>query len=193
MEETGSGELSNVNESESAQESLQESKKLRLNQGKDETSRIERFLLKDLIVSIGWMETIFNRKNGTPRQSGICPESRGIVRLHKGMFNNAFHCFEGINEFEYVCEEEVPVVPLASYGAPEPEDPIPSYGVPRVADPSPEYGVPAAPVIAATTPKSYGDKIRNRARGKRQTWPPHPGLDGLFIGVNHDQVRKNKM
>ena len=63
------------------------------------------------------------------------------------------------NEFEYVCEEEVP----------EPED---------------SYGVPAAdPVLPPATNTKYGEKI---GRGKRQAWAPHPGLDGLFINVNHD-------
>jgi len=63
------------------------------------------------------------------------------------------------NEFEYVCEEEVP----------EPED---------------SYGVPAAdPILPPAKNTKYGEKI---GRGKRQAWAPHPGLDGLFINVNHD-------
>ena len=64
------------------------------------------------------------------------------------------------NEFEYVCEEEVP---------PPPDD----------------YGIPLAEPVSVLPPAKnakYGDKIR----GKRQTWSSHPGLDGLFINVNNE-------
>lgn len=117
-------------------------------------------------------------------------------------------------DFEYVCEEGGPPAtteapktdyesppsdepePLPSYGppldtspgyGPPPNpDPIPGYGLPPIADPSPSYGIPAAPVLAGNRSPKYGERLQS-SRGKRQTWPPHPGLDGVFISVNHDQ------
>lgn len=51
---------------------------------------------------VGSLASIFNLKNGTPRQSGICPQSKGIIRLHKKLFNNPMHALEGIEQFKYI-------------------------------------------------------------------------------------------
>lgn len=72
------------------------------NENKKECNKIENFKLPLNVVSIGVVESIFNKKNGTPRQSGICPQSKGIIRLHKDLFNNPLHALEGIEQFEYL-------------------------------------------------------------------------------------------
>lgn len=72
------------------------------NENKKECNKIENFKLSLNVVSIGVVESIFNKKNGTPRQSGICPQSKGIIRLHKNLFNNPMHALDGIEQFEYL-------------------------------------------------------------------------------------------
>jgi len=69
--------------------------------------------------------------------------------------------------------------PLSSYGAPRPSS---DYGAPEA--PSTSYGVPKAPVHPPARNAKYGERIRT----KRQAWATHPGLDGLFINVNHEPV-----
>ncbi len=51
---------------------------------------------------IGYMESVFHFKNGTPRQSGICKSASGKVKIHKGVFNNPEHSLEGLQEFSHV-------------------------------------------------------------------------------------------
>lgn len=68
----------------------------------DENARIEELKLDFSVVSVGVMKSIFHRKNGTPRQSGICPQSKGIISLHKKLFNNPNHAWQGIDQFDYV-------------------------------------------------------------------------------------------
>lgn len=72
------------------------------NVASDESRRIEDLKLDLTLVSIGTLESIFNRKNGTPRQSNICPQSKGIIRLHKRLFNNPLHALEGIEQFRHL-------------------------------------------------------------------------------------------
>ena len=118
------------------------------------------------------------------------------------------------NEFEYVCQEEGPQTqdnidetePEDSYGAPEPSssygapelsssygapEPLSTYGAPEPSSsygapeaPSTSYGIPLAPVLPPARNAKYGERIRS----KRQAWAAHPGLDGLFINVNHEPV-----
>lgn len=68
----------------------------------DEQSRIKELQLDFDLIGIGTIESIFNKKNGTPRQSGICPQSKGVIRLNKRLFNNPIHALEGIEQFQYV-------------------------------------------------------------------------------------------
>ncbi|KAH9497387.1 hypothetical protein DERF_013382 [Dermatophagoides farinae] len=79
-----------------------ETTKVTNNNDKTEQSRIDEFKIDYDIVSIGVVESIFNRKNGTPRQSGICPQSKGIIRIHKKLFNNPSHPLIGIEKFSYL-------------------------------------------------------------------------------------------
>ncbi|XP_027204354.2 tRNA (adenine(37)-N6)-methyltransferase-like [Dermatophagoides pteronyssinus] len=72
------------------------------NHDKTEQSRIDEFKIDCDVVSIGIVESIFNRKNGTPRQSGICPQSKGIIRINKKLFNNPSHPLIGIEKFSYL-------------------------------------------------------------------------------------------
>lgn len=68
----------------------------------DEQQRIEVLKLDLPVISVATLESIFNKKNGTPRQSGLCPQSKGIVRLHRTLFNNPMHALEGMDQFQYV-------------------------------------------------------------------------------------------
>ena len=72
------------------------------NSENDEAKRFEELRLNFDLVTIGTIETIFNKKNGTPRQSGICPQSKGVIHLHKRLFNNPLHALEGMDQFQYV-------------------------------------------------------------------------------------------
>lgn len=80
----------------------EQKEKLVKNAHNNELSRIEELSLDFTLVSVGVMKSIFCKKNGTPRQSGICPQSKGIISLHKKLFNNPMHAWQGIDQFEYV-------------------------------------------------------------------------------------------
>lgn len=77
-------------------------KKKSTNDMKKECNRIEQLRLPLDVIKIGVIETIFNKKNGTPRQSGICPESKGIIRIDASLFNNPSHPLEGIERYQYL-------------------------------------------------------------------------------------------
>lgn len=51
---------------------------------------------------IGYMQTCFPRKNGTPRQSNICSSSRGVLKISKDLFSNPDHSLCGIESFSHV-------------------------------------------------------------------------------------------
>ena len=76
--------------------------KPRKNAQTEEQARIQELRLNFDLVGIGIIETVFNKKNATPRQSGLCPESKGIVHLHKRLFDNPMHALDGIDQFQYV-------------------------------------------------------------------------------------------
>ena len=52
-------------------------------------------------LAIGYIESCFKEKNGTPRQATICPEARGVIILNN-MFNNPEHSLEGIIEYSHI-------------------------------------------------------------------------------------------
>ena len=52
-------------------------------------------------LAIGYMESCFKEKNGTPRQATICPEARGVITL-SNVFNNPEHSLEGIIEYSHI-------------------------------------------------------------------------------------------
>lgn len=58
--------------------------------------------LEECLKPIGFMRSIFNKKNGTPRQSSICPQSKGFIDLNNCVFNNPNHSLEGIENFCHI-------------------------------------------------------------------------------------------
>lgn len=89
-------------DSSSATENQEKKDKPKNFSNNDEQQRIEALKLDLPLISVATLESIFNKKNGTPRQSGICPQSKGIVRLHRTLFNNPMHALEGMEHFQYV-------------------------------------------------------------------------------------------
>lgn len=57
---------------------------------------------KLLIEPIGYMNSCFKTKNGTPRQPSISPLSSGYVKIEKTIFTNPEHSLEGLKDFSHV-------------------------------------------------------------------------------------------
>uniref|UniRef100_A0A803JLV0 tRNA (adenine(37)-N6)-methyltransferase n=1 Tax=Xenopus tropicalis TaxID=8364 RepID=A0A803JLV0_XENTR len=55
-----------------------------------------------LTTPIGYIESCFMTKNGTPRQPSVCSLSRGRLRISKSVFNNPEHSLIGIEQFSHV-------------------------------------------------------------------------------------------
>ncbi|XP_077106908.1 tRNA (adenine(37)-N6)-methyltransferase [Ranitomeya variabilis] len=55
-----------------------------------------------LTQPIGYIESCFTGKNGTPRQPSICSLSRGSLRISKKVFNNPQHSLIGLQQFSHV-------------------------------------------------------------------------------------------
>ncbi|GCC27945.1 tRNA (adenine(37)-N6)-methyltransferase [Chiloscyllium punctatum] len=53
-------------------------------------------------VPIGYIESCFTAKNGTPRQPTICSLSRARLKISKLIFNNAEHSLMGLDQFSHV-------------------------------------------------------------------------------------------
>ncbi|XP_069777929.1 tRNA (adenine(37)-N6)-methyltransferase [Narcine bancroftii] len=51
---------------------------------------------------IGYIESCFSAKNGTPRQPTICSLSRGRLKISKTIFTNAEHSLMGLEQFSHV-------------------------------------------------------------------------------------------
>ncbi|KAG8595177.1 hypothetical protein GDO81_001441 [Engystomops pustulosus] len=51
---------------------------------------------------IGYIESCFTGKNGTPRQPSICSLSRGRLKISKKVFNNPTHSLVGLHQFSHV-------------------------------------------------------------------------------------------
>lgn len=51
---------------------------------------------------IGFIQSLFTFKNGTPRQSSICQHARGSLTIEKSVFNNPEHSLEGLELFSHV-------------------------------------------------------------------------------------------
>lgn len=66
----------------------------------DEKTRIQRGNL--LTEPIGYLESCFSAKNGTPRQPSICSHSRACLRIRKSIFNNPEHSLMGLEQFSHV-------------------------------------------------------------------------------------------
>ncbi|XP_017383332.1 tRNA (adenine(37)-N6)-methyltransferase isoform X1 [Cebus imitator] len=55
-----------------------------------------------LTEPIGYLESCFSAKNGTPRQPSICSYSRACLRIRKSIFNNPEHSLMGLEQFSHV-------------------------------------------------------------------------------------------
>ncbi|XP_012624497.2 tRNA (adenine(37)-N6)-methyltransferase isoform X1 [Microcebus murinus] len=55
-----------------------------------------------LTEPIGFLESCFSAKNGTPRQPSICSHSRACLRIRKSIFNNPEHSLMGLEQFSHV-------------------------------------------------------------------------------------------
>ncbi|XP_072452813.1 tRNA (adenine(37)-N6)-methyltransferase isoform X2 [Notamacropus eugenii] len=55
-----------------------------------------------LTEPIGYIESCFSAKNGTPRQPTICSLSRACLRIRKSVFNNPEHSIMGLEHFSHV-------------------------------------------------------------------------------------------
>ncbi|KAM5299357.1 tRNA (adenine(37)-N6)-methyltransferase [Ctenodactylus gundi] len=55
-----------------------------------------------LTEPIGYLESCFSAKNGTPRQPTICSHSRACLRIRKSIFNNPEHSLMGLEQFSHV-------------------------------------------------------------------------------------------
>nr|XP_035933390.1 tRNA (adenine(37)-N6)-methyltransferase isoform X4 [Halichoerus grypus] len=55
-----------------------------------------------LTEPIGYLESCFSAKNGTPRQPSICTHSRACLRIRKSIFNNPEHSLMGLEQFSHV-------------------------------------------------------------------------------------------
>ncbi|XP_053312313.1 tRNA (adenine(37)-N6)-methyltransferase [Spea bombifrons] len=55
-----------------------------------------------LTKPIGYIESCFKTKNGTPRQPSVCSLSRACLRISKNVFNNPEHSLMGLEEFSHV-------------------------------------------------------------------------------------------
>ncbi|XP_059499848.1 tRNA (adenine(37)-N6)-methyltransferase isoform X2 [Stegostoma tigrinum] len=53
-------------------------------------------------VPIGYIESCFMAKNGTPRQPTICSLSRARLKISKTIFNNPEHSLMGLDQFSHV-------------------------------------------------------------------------------------------
>ncbi|EGW07925.1 tRNA (adenine(37)-N6)-methyltransferase isoform X1 [Cricetulus griseus] len=55
-----------------------------------------------LTEPIGYLESCFSAKNGTPRQPSICSHSRACLKIRKNIFNNPEHSLMGLEQFSHV-------------------------------------------------------------------------------------------
>ena len=51
---------------------------------------------------IGYVNSVFTYKNGTPRQPSLCPYARGTLTVEKSLFTNPEHSLEDLEEFSHV-------------------------------------------------------------------------------------------
>lgn len=51
---------------------------------------------------IGLLESVFQHKNGTPRQPTVCSSSRASLTINKSVFNNPEHSLQGLEEYSHI-------------------------------------------------------------------------------------------
>lgn len=65
---------------------------------KDDNKESFEYILKP----IGYIESCFKAKNGTPRQPTVCPQSKARLRILKSTFNNPEHSLLGLEEYSHI-------------------------------------------------------------------------------------------
>uniref|UniRef100_A0A3B1K404 tRNA methyltransferase O n=1 Tax=Astyanax mexicanus TaxID=7994 RepID=A0A3B1K404_ASTMX len=53
-------------------------------------------------VPIGYIDSCFSRKNGTPRQPAVCTVSRASLQIQPSVFNNPDHALTGLENYSHV-------------------------------------------------------------------------------------------
>jgi len=51
---------------------------------------------------IGYIESVFNEKNGTPRQASICQHARATLTISREVFTNPHHSLAGLELFSHI-------------------------------------------------------------------------------------------
>ena len=51
---------------------------------------------------IGYMESCFKYKNGTPRQPGLVSAAQGRLTIDRNLYSNPEHSLKGLEEFSHV-------------------------------------------------------------------------------------------
>lgn len=51
---------------------------------------------------IGEIESVFHEKNGTPRQSGICPQARAKLTIKSDIYSNPEHSVETLELYSHL-------------------------------------------------------------------------------------------
>nr|XP_033772403.1 tRNA (adenine(37)-N6)-methyltransferase isoform X2 [Geotrypetes seraphini]XP_033772412.1 tRNA (adenine(37)-N6)-methyltransferase isoform X2 [Geotrypetes seraphini] len=53
-------------------------------------------------IPVGYIDSCFSAKNGTPRQPSVCRLSRARLTINKSVFNNPEHCLMGLEQFSHI-------------------------------------------------------------------------------------------
>ncbi|XP_070542683.1 tRNA (adenine(37)-N6)-methyltransferase-like [Ptychodera flava] len=53
-------------------------------------------------IPIGYIESCFKTKNGTPRQPTVCSSSKAKLKILQDVFNNPSHALQGLEKFSHV-------------------------------------------------------------------------------------------
>jgi len=51
---------------------------------------------------VGYIESVFNEKNGTPRQASVCQEAHATLTISQDIFTNPQHSLDGLEQFSHI-------------------------------------------------------------------------------------------
>jgi len=51
---------------------------------------------------VGYIESVFNEKNGTPRQASVCHDARAALTISQEVFTNPHHSLAGLESFSHI-------------------------------------------------------------------------------------------
>jgi len=51
---------------------------------------------------VGYIESVFNEKNGTPRQASLCHDARATLTIGREVFTNPHHSLAGLELFSHI-------------------------------------------------------------------------------------------